>query len=173
MGRYAVLVLWILLFSASQAQADFYRWVDRDGKEYYSNDLMKVPPEYRDQARSVETRDDRVSVGENPVATGKKPVGIKEHKDKYGRGEEWWRRRAENIRLKLRDLQDKYDLVLKQEQEEEQKPKKLSSKKKSSASLERKKLKLEKELAQVRRQLEVDLPEEARKADAYPGWIRE
>jgi hypothetical protein len=34
-------------------------------------------------------------------------------------------------------------------------------------------LKLEKEIAQTRRRLEVDLPEEARRADAYPGWIRE
>ena len=40
-------------------------------------------------------------------------------------------------------------------------------------SLEKKKTALEKDLTRKKHELEVELPEEARKADAYPGWIRE
>jgi hypothetical protein len=34
-------------------------------------------------------------------------------------------------------------------------------------------MQLEKKIAIAKRKLDVDLPEEARQADAYPGWIRE
>jgi hypothetical protein len=122
----------------------------------------------------VKTDDSRVSVEDKPAVANKAPVSVKEHKDKYGRGEEYWHKKASNLRLKLRDLQDEYDLVLKQLEDQDQKPKHLSStKKKSHSSLEKKKIKLEMDIAKIRKTLEVDLPEEARRADAYPGWIRE
>ncbi len=34
-------------------------------------------------------------------------------------------------------------------------------------------MKLEKDIAKTRKMLEVDLPEEARRAEAYQGWIRQ
>jgi hypothetical protein len=167
-----LLAVCFLLFSATAVNAEFYRWVDKDGKENFTNDPVKVPPEYRDHSAPVEIREERVSVGDKPTAPNKATVSVKEHKDKYGRGEEWWHRRAENLRLKLRDLQDEYDLVLKKERDRETKQT-IGKKKKSKTNYEQKKMKLEKDLARARRALDVDLPEEARKADAYPGWIRE
>ncbi len=172
--RYAVLAACVLLFPVSQASADFYRWVDDDGKEYFTNDPAKIPQEYRKNSKAVEVHDDRVSVGQEPVAPKKSPVTVKEHKDKHGRGEEYWRRKAANLRLKLRDQQDEYNLVLKQLDDQDRAPDRLNYKrKKSHSSLEKKKAKLEKDMARTRRALEVDLPDEARRADAYPGWIRE
>ncbi len=169
-----VSALCILLFSASPAWADFYRYVDREGKEFFTNDLKQIPQEYRNSATVVKPDESRVSVGEEPAATGKSPATVREHKDKYGRGEEYWHKKAANLRLKLRDQQDEYDMVLKQLDDQDQKPKKIGGKKKKSrSSLEKKQLKLETNMAKTRRSLEVDLPEEARKADAYPGWIRE
>jgi hypothetical protein len=174
MRRLTVLAACILLFSASTVRADFYRYVDRDGKEVFTNDLKQVPQEYRDSATVVKPDASRVSVGtETPKAGKSSSARSGEHKDKYGKGEEYWHKKASNLRLKLRDQQDEYDLVLKQLDDQEQKPKKLSGTKKKKSSLEKKKVKLEKDIAKTRRQLEVDLPEEARKADAYPGWIRE
>lgn len=163
----------VVLFS--QARAEFYRWVDKDGKEFISNDRNQVPPEYRASATVVTPGTNRVSVsnkGAAPAGAGKTLSPAGEHKDKYGRGEEYWRRKAGNLRLKLRNQQDEYDGVLKQiaSQSEHAKP---GKGKKKAAGLDKKKLKLEKEIAQTTRLLEVDLPEEARKADAYPGWLRE
>ncbi len=174
MRRSAVLVLCFVFFSASYALADFYRWVDKDGNEFFTNDRKQIPQEYRDGAAVVKPDESRVSVADKPSGPGHPPVSVKEHKDKYGRGEDYWRRKAGNFRLKLRQQQGEYDLVLKQMDDQDQKPKKLTGKKKKSrSSLEKRKLKLEKEIAESTRMLEVDLPEEARKADAYPGWIRE
>lgn len=169
-----VSALCILLFSASPAWADFYRYVDGEGKEFFTNDLKQIPQEYRNSATVVKPDESRVSVGEGPAATGKSPATVREHRDKYGRGEEYWHKKAANLRLKLRDQQDEYNMVLKQLDDQDQKPKKIGGKKKKSrSSLEKKQLKLETNMAKTRRSLEVDLPEEARKADAYPGWIRE
>ncbi len=174
MQRYVILAVCILFLSATQARAEFYRWVDNDGKEFFTNDPLKVPPEYRGSAMKMEPDESRVSVEEKPAITGKTRITGSEHKDKYGRGEKYWRKRAADLRGKLRDQEVRYDLVLKEQHEQDQKPKTLNGKKtKARASLEKKKAKLETERARTRRALEVNLPEEARKADAYPGWLRE
>jgi len=174
MRRYAVVVVCILFLSASHASAEFYRWVDRDGRENFTNNPAKIPMEYRSRSLPFKTDEARVSVGDNPSAANKMPVSIKENKDKYGRGEDYWHKKSSNLRLKLRDLQNEYDLVLKQLEDHDQKAKKLGSKKtKPHSSVEKKKMKLEKDIAKTRKMLEVDLPEEARRAEAYPGWIRE
>jgi len=170
-------VLGLVFVPFLDVHAGFYKWVDGDGKEYYTNDPAQIPQQYRDGAAAVETRDDRVSIGNKPrPASGAvtSSTAVKEHKDKHGRGEEYWRKKAANHRLKLRDQQDEYNLVLKQLEVEDRNPKKLRHKKKESrSSLEKKMMKLEKDMAKTRRALDIDLPEEARRADAYPGWIRE
>jgi Domain of unknown function (DUF4124) len=173
MKKFAALAVCALFLAAIPAHAEFYRWVDKEGKEFFANDPEKIPQEYRGSASKIQPDPSRVSVGEKPAKARKTTAISGEHKDKFGRGEEYWHKRAANLRLKLRDQQDEYSLVQKQLDAQEQTPKKLSSKKKSSASLEKKKTKLEKDMARTRRMLEVDLPEEARRADAYPGWIRE
>ena len=170
------LVLAVLMsFAAfSDARAEFYKWVDRDGREFITNEKEKIPAEYRTSAKPVEVRDDRVSVGQSRVADKGKPVKIEEHKDKYGRGELYWRKRAENLRRQLREQEDERELLVKQEKDEASKPaKSAATRKKAKSSRDKKKAKIDKKIAKLTRELEVDLPEEARKADAYPGWLRE
>jgi hypothetical protein len=178
MRRGVVLTVCLLLLAASLARAEFYRWVDKDGKEFFTNERAQVPKEYQNTATAVNPDESRVSVGERSGATGKQATTLKEHKDKNGKGEEYWSKRAAKLRKEVAALQDKYDLVLKQEKENDNAPKKLaagtsSNKKKSRTNLDKKKSKLEKDLARKKHELEVELPEEARRADAYPGWIRE
>ncbi len=164
----------VFLISATDARADFYKWVDRDGRENYTNSLEKVPPEYREQAAAVETSEGRVMVGKKPTEPAYSSTAGKEHRDKYGRGEEYWRKRAESLRRQLADYQDEHDFLVKQEEERlERERNSVAKKKKSTSNFEKKKAKLEKKIAQARRRLDVELPEEARKADAYPGWLRE
>ena len=174
MKRMSVLALCFLLLAATAAHADFYRWVDKEGHEFFTNDRKQVPPEYQEQATVVKPDERRVSVSEKPLPSGSKVTRAPEHKDKNGHGEEYWRKRAADLRGKLGKQQDDYDLVLKQIDDQDQKAKAgTGKKKKSKTSLEKKKQKLEKDIAHTRRSLEVDLPEEARRADAYPGWVRE
>lgn len=173
MLRLLVLTGCFLVFTSSSVFADFYRWVDTDGREFFTNDPQKIPEEYRDRAATVRPDASRVSVTETAPGSERVSVTTREHRDKRGRGEEYWRRRAKNLRLKLRDKQDQYDQVLRRLEDEERKRKKSSRRKTSSSAAAKKKVKLEREIASIRRELEVTLPEEARKAEAYPGWIRE
>lgn len=156
----------LMLCSAVQAEAGFYRWVDRDGREFFTNDQEKIPAEYRDSAKPVEVSDDRVSVDKSSPAGVSQRIAASEHKDKNGRGEEYWHKRAENLRRQIREKQDDLDLLVKQERNENRKSRKNSSRAKKKTALENK-------IARLNHELEVELPEEARKADAYPGWLRE
>ncbi len=174
MRTFFALAVCILVFAATAAHADFYRWVDRNGRESFSNDLEKVQQEYQAIATKVTPDESRVNVGKTPVAAGRTAGPSGEYRDKHGRGEEYWRIRAANLRLKIRDQQDDLSLVMKQLEDQDRKPMETSGKKKKiRENLERKKLKIEKDIARLKRVLEVDLPEEARRADAYPGWLRE
>ncbi|HAK61298.1 MAG TPA: hypothetical protein DCO77_13120 [Nitrospiraceae bacterium] len=171
----AMLTAWGLLLAPFSAGAEFYRWVDREGLEHYTNTPAKVPPQYRDRLEPVGITERKVNVGdETTVPAESSSAAIEEHRDNYGRGEAWWRRKASTLRVQLKDLQGDYRQLEKQEQEWQDTQKFVigAGKKKTSPYL-KKMASLEKKITKVRRRLEVDLPEEARKADAYPGWIRE
>ena len=175
MLRAAVLVLLAVLFAAPQARAEFYKWTDRDGREFYTNEKGKVPPEYRHTLTPVEVHEDRVNFGQKTVAgADTKKTKTAEHKDRYGRGEEYWHKRAENLKRQIREQQDELDLLAKQERDEESAAvkKQISNRSKSQKARDQKREKIEKKVSRLKHELEVELPEEARKADAYPGWVR-
>jgi hypothetical protein len=168
----SLLVVLTLVLGAAQAQAGFYQWTDRDGREFYTNDQEKIPPEYRKSARPVDVPEERVSVGQKPAAGRSKSAAVSEHKDRNGRGEEYWRKRAQKLRKQLREQQEDHDALRKQIAAAEAQSS-AGMAKRSTASLKKKQADLEKKIARTKRELEVDLPEEARRADAYPGWLRE
>ena len=171
----AMLTAWGLLLVPFSAGAEFYRWVDREGLEHYTNTPAKAPPQYRDRLEPVGITDRKVNVGdETTVPAERSSAAIEEHRDNYGRGEAWWRKKASTLRVQLKDLQGDYRQLEKQEQEWHDTQKfVIGAKKKKTSPYLKKMASLEKKITKVRRRLEVDLPEEARKADAYPGWIRE
>ena len=173
-----LVVVLAFVLGAAHAHAEFYRWTDGDGREFFTNEKEKIPAEYRGSAKTVEVHDERVSIGEKQAAGGTRSGKVSEHKDKYGKGEEHWRKRAEKLRRQLRKEQDEYDLVVQQIEEREHPtsagtPAQQKKKAAGLASLKKKKAQLEKKIARTKRELDVDLPEEARRADAYPGWVRE
>jgi hypothetical protein len=173
MRTFVLVVACVLALFVSRAHADFYRWIDRDGREFYSNDREKIPQEYRNSAILVKPDESRVSVGTGTAGLGKRSVTVAEHKDKYGHGEAYWKKRASALRSKLWNLQEDQSIAAKALDDEQKSGVMNAKKKKSVAKLEKKKAKIEKDLSRTKRKLEVDLPEEARKADAYPGWLRE
>ncbi len=50
-AKMAILILVLVLPLISYA-ADIYKWVDKDGSVNFTDDLSKVPPEYRDQVKT-------------------------------------------------------------------------------------------------------------------------
>lgn len=172
----ALILIVALVLTTSQAFAEFYRWTDKNGNESFSNDPKQAPPEYRDSLERMDTGSARVGIGqktETPAVTGA-PHREGNHRDKNGRGEEYWRKRSDKLRKEISAVRAELAVIKKQESDEKEHPAKLSHRKsRSNASRDKKKAQLEKKLAKLKQELDVDLPDEARKADAYPGWIRE
>jgi predicted nucleic acid-binding Zn-ribbon protein len=174
MRKFAVLVIFVVAMTATTVRAEFYQWTDSDGKQFYTNEKTKIPEEYRGTAKRVEVDDARVSVDRNAVSGPSSAVREKEHKDKNGHGEAYWHKRAEDLRAQIRKQQAEYDALAKQAKDEQEQPNTLSkSARKRQASREKKMQKIEKKITDLKRELDEKLPEEARKADAYPGWLRE
>jgi len=49
--KIAIPILLLILPSISHA-ADIYKWVDKNGTAHFTDDISKVPPEYRDQVKT-------------------------------------------------------------------------------------------------------------------------
>ena len=171
----------LLLLPFAEAHADLYSWTDSAGNKYFVDDLTKVPPGYRSQAQNREAaeetqagREER-TISSNYYRTSKASDnrGKTEHRDKNGRGESYWRNKAENLRQQLQDEQVNYETLNKQQSECEGMQLYVRGLPKDCASKYRnQKIKSEQKIERIRKSLEIDLPEEARRADAYPGWIR-
>jgi len=92
-----------------------------------------------------------------------------EHQDRYGRGESYWRGRADDLREKLKTQEANYEVVLQQERECEERK---GSSRNCISLYNNQKIQTQQKIEKLKKSLEIDLPEEARKADAYPGWVR-
>ncbi len=183
---FAAGIIMALLLPISASFAAIFFWTDRAGNTHVSDDISKVPAEYQGQAKARQMQDDdadgQAQKGRNEErapAPGYKKKAEKRAQsgtgdtDSSGRGEEYWRERADGLRQQLHELQDDYESVSRHERECEKKPIDHRGKRIDCASIfgyhrER----LEKQINQTRKALEVDLPDDARKAGAYPGWIR-
>jgi len=170
-----IVLVVVLCFVSSTAWAEFYRWKDAAGHEYYANDLLQVPQEYRASAEKMEPDVSRVSVGARlPKAAVSAPGSAGKYRDRNGRGEDYWRIRAAKLRKEISRFQNELDVITKQEADEKERPARLMGRRTGSAATrDRKKAQLGHKIARLRRELEVELPDEARRADALPGWIRE
>ncbi len=89
--KIVILVLLLVLPSMSFA-ADIYKWVDKDGSVNFTDDLDKVPPEYRDQVKTEEVRDSQQTQTSTPApASGQ--VTEEGIGDVPIRREDYWRER--------------------------------------------------------------------------------
>jgi hypothetical protein len=99
---------------------------------------------------------------------------VKEDVDYNGRGESYWRQRADNLRKQLADQQLQLDTTNKQEQHcrNQQITYYRGLPRDCAAMYRNQKISIENRMTQIQKGLEVELPEEARKAGAFPGWLR-
>ena len=100
-----LLLLWVLP-SISHA-ADIYKWVDKDGSVNFTDDLSKVPPEYRDQVKTEEVTDSEKTQTPTPAPASVQKTG-EEKRDAQGRGEEYWRETVRPWKKQLKQAQEDY-----------------------------------------------------------------
>jgi hypothetical protein len=105
--KMAILILLLLVLPSISHAADIYKWVDKDGSVNFTDDLSKVPPEYRDQVKTEEVRDsEKIQSPTSAPASVQKTEG--EKRDAKGMGEEYWRERVRPWKKQLKQAQEDY-----------------------------------------------------------------
>jgi hypothetical protein len=182
---FVALLCFLAYGPAVQAADDpryLYQWKDDHGVLNVTDSLDKVPPKYRSQATQMlqpgvgteEQRREETQKGERPqnLDTGTSP-----DRDEISKAQ--WQQRMQDARHRLRIAEDQYSQI-------EQRRNDLMSKTGSSgAALPTQEMidemsELDGELARARtevdkarNEVEVTIPDEARRAGIPPGWLRE
>jgi len=102
-------ILFLLLVSVSISNAaSIYKWVDKSGSVNFTDDLSKVPPEYRDQIQIEETRDVEKTQTPSPAPASVRKTE-EEKRDAHGRGEEYWRETVRPWKKQLEEATEAYE----------------------------------------------------------------
>jgi len=177
--------LWLLSGQTVQAADDqryLYQWKDDRGVVNLTDSLDKVPQKYRSQAKqllqpgagkeersSEETRD--------RVQSQDLDAGTSQDQDEMKKAE--WQQRMHEAKRRLADAEDRYHQIELQKKELASKwgsfgaalptQEVLNEMNRLEGELVRAKLDADK----ARTEVEVTIPDEARRADIPPGWLRE
>ena len=154
----------------------FYKWIDRDGVVQLTDDLAKIPRDRRGGAQEIlvpnePNRDEAQTPSPSPESESEKskPSG---DLDLRGHDRQWWQSRMQEWRNRKADaegsLVDARDR-LRRERFLDSNVGTYQRQQEILAEIST----YEKQIREADRMLTDDLPEEARKAGAPPGWLRD
>jgi hypothetical protein len=154
-----------------------YEWHDDKGVVHITDELGKVPPKYRDQARQVEVpKKDEAVKGRQGPQTQSGP-GHPESQGGEEAGKAEWQRRMKDARQRLADAERRYWALDQKRREALEKGGGPASGRREglveAERIEQEMRRAQREIDDARNRIEVVLPEEARKAGVPPGWLRE
>jgi hypothetical protein len=177
------LLLAVPLLATSAAPSfggPIYQWTDEEGNIGFTDDPARIPAKYRRNAileNSIPKDSDKNRASEpNPPASTPEapPLPSEEPTDAAGHDETFWRERIERLRDEQERLsRTRNKLALEAES--------LSNPLTSSRGEERARYQelqgqlaeLDLKIADIETQITVSIPEEARKLNVPPGWLRE
>jgi Domain of unknown function (DUF4124) len=175
------LFLLVALVPAAFSDEVTYQWTDADGLIHFTDDPGKIPESFRDSAQEIRHPDEpkkkppsTAPESQSPPETQpKRPrVSPSEAVDSNGHNREWWQERVQewqsikaDAQAKLADAQDRlgHARYLDSTPAQTQKIQEIS------AEIS----KYEKKIQEADDMLTDGLADEARKAHAPPGWLRE
>ncbi len=161
-----------------EAQKNYlYQWTDEKGVVHISDSLDKVPEKFRENAKKLES-----APGTSGVESQRRPgymtapSGYSEEEREADRKEEWQERmkaakqKLANAEQRYTELEQKRDQLLRSwggpasghlEGREE------------ADRIDQEMKQVQQEINDARNQIEVVIPDEARRAGVPPGWLRE
>jgi hypothetical protein len=190
MKRMGLILVGLILSSSLTFGQEVYRWVDEKGTVHLTDDLGQVPEKYREKVQKEISPKESTPVSPAPLPTPLPKVGgagkesgqmpSPQHKDMFGRGEEWWRAKAIEWNEKLKTARKNYENALgerkaKEQELETSKFKPDSYKRKLKAelkTLEEKVKDWEKQMEEARNMLRNVLPKQAQDDRANPDWLK-
>ena len=152
-----------------------YQWENEAGVLQTTDDISTIPSQFRDGAREIKIPLDKKAKARErrnkftryrtppPTTTTQKKVV-----DKFGHDKRWWQARKKSLKNQLANKEAQLEEVEKQ---------RIEARRFNRHAEERTHIKtidnLKEEIADLEKSINVDLPEEARQAGAFPGWLRD
>lgn len=173
------IIIFLLIVPSLQAEP-IYKWIDKSGVVHFTDDLEKVPMQYRDQIQKIEPREEKKDVqkGEPLFVPSSATPTVREKKetDIYGRDEAWWRERVRPWREQLREATENLENARRKfaDKTVEMGRKGLVSRARYQIEAEKydqEKKKYEAQIAEAQEMLE-KLSREAEEAKANPEWLK-
>jgi hypothetical protein len=170
-----LLVMAVLLFASVGRTGEVLKWVDERGVVHFTDDGASVPEEYREQ---IERRDLPESIGTASGSARETKAAIEEPRDRHGRGEEHWAKRAkeikdqldraykeyERVRLEYNDLVGQYNATRSRAKRRQYQG--------QIESLQKELNRRREDVERTKELLEKALPEEAERAGAPGEWVK-
>ena len=166
----------LIPLSPASSQGAVYQWLDEKGNISFTDNPANIPEKYRQSATRLDetpsSKKPKTNIAPEAPSSNDADQGSKTLDDN-GRDEQWWRARTQELRHRK-------ELLLAEKERLTSRVNPLGSlglgsieaneqAKESKGRLEQ----IKNEIETIDYDLNVLLPEEARKANAPPGWLRE
>ena len=167
-GWGAICAAAVVVLSGMPAWAELYQYTDDQGHTHYVESINQIPENYRDQVRSIDGKD--VPAFQAQGASPKPPpaAAASAATDKEGRGEAYWCGRKKTLDAGIADLEAQKQKIESTGAFDISQPQGVAALQAVQADLQQ----VTKDLKAARKERE-GLSEEARKAGALPGWLRD
>lgn len=154
-----------------------YQWTDSDGVIHITDSLDKVPKPYRPNARRLEAAPEEGATPDRPRQQGTAPSAGSAEEGREAQQKALWQQRMSSAKQRLaaaeqrhRELEQRRAALLGQWGTPAYAP--------PEARIEAERLgqemqNVQKEIDDARNEVEVVIPEEARRTGVPPGWLRE
>jgi len=116
MKRYIFIVIFLFLFLPSFVLADIYYWTDKEGVMHITDDMEKIPLEYREKLTTMETSETVGPVRVKAVKRNEKKKVKDPEREIYGDYPlTWWRLSFNRLRSEInsskKELKQKEDFM--------------------------------------------------------------
>lgn len=171
-----IFLLLLLLLTPAASLGTVYQWLDEQGNVGFTDDPEKIPEKYRQSATRLDGTTTPKKPKTNTTPTGPSSTdatGNAAVLDDQGHDEQWWRARVQELRHRKEVL-----LAEKERLTANMDPLGKLGLGSIEANQQAKEMKerleqIDSEIEGIEYDLTVQLPEEAQKANAPPGWLRE
>lgn len=155
-----------------------YQWIDGKGVVHITDDLSKVPQRYRSGARKLESAPQEEDGAGQPADRGRvSPYDQPGREEREAELKDDWQQRMSAAKRKLAIAERRYRELEKKRDEAVLRwggpASGRTEGREEAARIEEQMKKVQKDIDDARNDIEVGIPDEARKAGVPPGWLRE
>ena len=175
----SLLMLTVLLSATVPADAAMYQWTAPDGSIGLTDDPGRIPEPYRSTARPYHTPGSEFTiappVSDAPPALPATPPAEETpagEVDLNGHDRAWWEERIASVQVEQTALLEEREEAQEKLNQVQYLGNNTVKEMQEQQALQRRIKELDDQLAQIDRLLTDGLPDEARKAGAPPGWLR-